>query len=275
MILWIAALVWNAGAYVPEYATIAARAAEQHGKGAYLVEQEVTFKREAESYTVKETWTSQGENELRLTLEGRGPLRGLVSGTVVYAGGSKYFVEVGQGTRSQRLGEDWLEPLFYFRSAKWFRSRLVGLKVAPPDSLQDRGPMNSEGAPQYETPDFIRLNRVGGTVTWAIGLPPSVGAAPSLWLEQDQFVLRKYRGTNQVLLKADDYAKYQDEFWFPRSRSYQFGPITVVAQTLAVRHLGKLSPGDPRFKAASLISARDGLKLPEIEGFRQFYLRFR
>ena len=128
----IALLLWTTGAlaYIPEYATITSRAADQHGRGAFQIEQDVTYQRDSESYTVKETWTVLNENNMRVTLEGRGPLRGLVQGTMVFDGNQKTFND-GKSLRNQRLGEDWLEPFLHFRSSKYLRARLVNLKVAP------------------------------------------------------------------------------------------------------------------------------------------------
>lgn len=262
-------------AYIPEYSLIASHAADQHGKGAYLVEQEVTFRKESESYTVKETWIATGENNLRLTLEGRGPLKGLVQGTEIFEGSQKFFVDGSGPVRNQHLGDDWLEPLFYFRSPRYLRSRLVNLKVTPPESLRDRAPLPSDGDIKYEPPSFIRLSRVGGSISWEIGLNPALGPHPELWIEQDQFVVRKFRGSDDAVLHANDYAKFDDGFWYPRTRIYTFGPNTIEVHTLQVRSLGKIKPGDNRFRTSSLVSSRDALKLPEIEALKEFYSRFR
>jgi hypothetical protein len=275
MHLLLALISVSAWAYIPEYGTIASHAAEQHGRGAYHIEQEVTYRKGADAYTVKESWDVQGEGGQRLTIEGRGPLKGLVGGTIVYENSAKFSAESGQGVRQQRLGEDWLEPLFHFRSSKWFRARLANLHVTSADALKDRPPLNSEGDPVYEAPSFIRLSRTGGSIAWAIGVPPTVGVGPTVWIEQDQFVLRKYRSANQLVLKADDYAKYDEGFWYPRSRSYQFGPYTVTVQTLLVRALPKLAASDTRFKPASLNSQKDAVRFPDVEGLREFYSRFR
>jgi hypothetical protein len=275
MSFWLTALLsLAASAYVPEYATIASHAADQHGRGAYLIEQEVSWRKDAETYTVKETWQVLSENDMKLTLEGRGPLKGLVQGSIVYEGMTKYFMDPGQGLRKQRLGEDWLEPLLHFRSSKYFRSRLAALRVAPPESLRDRPPLASDGDPKYSPPGFVRLSRVGGDVAWAIGVPPTVGIAPTVWIEQDQFVLRKYRGADQVTLTADDYTKYDQGLWYPRTRAFTYGAYNVEIQTLHVKSLGKLRANDTRFKPASL-KAADGLKLPEVDALKEFYSRFR
>lgn len=261
-------------AYIPEYSMITSRAADQHGKGTYQIEQDVIYRRDTETYTVKETWTVLGENNLRVTLEGRGPLKGLVQGTIIFEGSQKFFSD-GNSIKSQRLGEDWLEPLFYFRSSKYLRSRLVNLKVTPAESLKDRAPLNTEGPVRYEPLSFIRLSRVGGAVCWAIGISPTIGSGPTLWIEQDQFVVRKFKGASQTVMRADNYAKFEDGFWFPRNITYTFGGFTVTTNLISLKSLGKLAPTDNRFKTSSLNPGRDALKLPDLDSLHEFYSRFR
>ena len=262
-------------AYVPEYNTITVRAAEQHGRGSYLIEQDVTFRKDAETYTVKETWLVANENEMRLTVEGRGPLKNLVSGTIIYQGGARYLSDNGQSVRTQNLGEEWLEPLFHFRSSRYLRARLVNLHIAPPESLRERPALNSEGDSKWEAPGFVQLSRAGGAVAWVIGAHPPAPNTPLAWFEQDQFILRKLKSAGQVVLKADDYAKYDEGLWYPRSRSYSFGPYTVQIQTLQVKSLGKSGGADSRLKASALNPARDAVHLPDSEGLKEFYSRFR
>lgn len=275
LVLSVLAAAVPALAYIPEYSLIASRAADQHGKGAYQIEQEVTFRRDTETHSVKETWTVTGENNLRVSIEGRGPMRGLVQGTMIYDGSLKTFLDDSARAKNQRLGDEWLEPLFHFRSSKYFRSRLVNLKVAPSESLRDRAPLNAEGPPKYEPLSFLRLSRVGGAVNWAIGMSPTVGTSPTVWIEQDNFLLRKYRAANQATLRADGYAKYDEGFWYPRTITYSFGDFTVTINTVQVKYLGKIAPTDARFKTASLNPQKDALKLPEVDGLREFYSRFR
>lgn len=260
-------------AYIPEYALIASRTADQHGRGAFQIEQDVTFRRDAETYVVKETWTVLGENNMRVSLEGKGALRGLVQGTILFEGSQKTFTD-GSSLKNQRLGDDWLEPLLHFRNAKYLRSRLVNLKVTPAEALRDRNPLNSEGPPKYEPVSFIRLSRTGGAVNYAIGISPSVGAGPTLWIEQDNFIVRKFKGPTQSLLRADNYAKFDDGLWYPRTIAYSFGGYNVTANVTSVKFLGKLAPTDSRFKTSSLTAA-NALKLPDADGLREFYSRFR
>lgn len=273
----IFALLWTAVscfAYIPEYSLIASRAAEQHGRGAYQIEQEVTYRRETEFYSVKETWTVLGENNLRVTLEGRGPLRGLVQGTIIYEGSQKSYVD-GNAARNARVTDNWYEPFFHFRSSKYFRSRLVNLKVTSSESLRDRNPLNVEGPPVYEPTSFLRLSRTGGGVAWAIGMNPTVGTSPTIWVEQDQFVVRKFRGADQSVMRAENYQKFADGFWYPRNIIYTFGGTVIQTNTLSVKSLGNVSANDSRFKTSSLTPAKDALKIPDSEALREFYSRFR
>lgn len=275
MFLWIFSLCsLMAHAYIPEWSLISSRTADQHGRGAYQIEQEVSFRRDAEVYTVKETWLVNGESGLRVTLEGRGALKGLVQGTIFYDGSLRTFTD-GSQVKSQRLGEDWLEPLLHFRNGKYLRSRLVSLKILGPDSLRDRPAMNTEGTPNYEPPSFIRLSRAGSSVAWAVGASPKSTTGPAVWIEQDQFVIRKIKTVNQTTFLANEYAKFEDNFWYPRSYSYEFAGFKVDVQTLGVKSAGKLGATDNRLKSSSLVPARDQLKLPELDGLREFYLRFR
>lgn len=266
---------WSAAAYIPEYSMIASRAAEQHGKGGYQIQQEVTIKKDAEPFTVKETWYVLGENNMRVNFEGKGSLRGLVSGAVIFDGTVKAFLDNGR-VRNVRLGEDWVEPFFHFRSSKYFRTRLAALRVTPHEALRDRAPLNSaEGAtPRYEPPSFIRLSRVGGSIAWAIGISPQVGSGPTVWIEQDQFVVRKYKSASNIIVKADDYGRFGEGLWYPKSRTYNFGSHTVTVQTLRVRPW-RLTPGDALFKVSALKPDQDGLKLPDVDGLQEFFSRFR
>jgi hypothetical protein len=276
MMFWmIFATAVSSSAHVPEWSTIASRAADQHGRGAYLIEQDVSIRKDNEIYVVKETWSVLNENTMRLVIEGRGGLHGLAQGVIIYDGNLRTAADQGQAARSARLGDEWLEPLFHFRFSKWFRNRVVALKIAPPESLEDRAALKAEGDPGYTRPGFLRLSRAGGSIAYAVGIPPEVSVnAPTLWIEQDEFVVRKYRSANQVTIHADDYAK-ESGLKLPRRRTYNFGSYEVQTQVTSVKPLGKLTGTDGRFSKAALNPARDGVRLPEIDGLREFYSRFR
>lgn len=244
-------------AYIPDYSMIISRTADQHGRGTYWIEQDVIFKREAETYTVKESWVVVNEGALKVTLEGKGALRGLVQGTILFQGNQKYFLEGDSAqVRTQKLGEDWMEALFHYRSSKYLQGRMLAMGIRDPHQK-------------------VRLTRAGGGIAWAIGGDPTQAGQPMLWLEQDQFVIRKLRSADQTLLRANDYVKFDEGLWFPRQRIYNFGAYTVEIQTTRVKQLDKRKPDDKSMKISSLVVKKDGLKLPDVDGLKEFYSRFR
>ena len=264
-------------AYIPEYSTLLNKAANQHGKGIYQIEQEVTFQKDSESYAIKETWLVQNEYNMRVTFEGRGLLKGAVQGVYVYESNSRYFLDNAGTLRQQRLTEDWLNPFLVFRSAKYARQRLVNMKIAPVESLNDRNPLNSTGSPNYTAPSFIRLSRVGGSICYAIGnAPAALGTVvPTAWLEQDQFVFRKIRTANNTIWKADDFTKTDDGFWYPKVQSYTWGSYSVTIQTISVKAVAKSPATEALMRAKSLQGSKDFQRLPETDALRDFFSRFR
>lgn len=276
VVLFLALCASSAFAYIPEYSLILNKTAAQHGKGIYQIDQEVLFQKEAESYAIKESWLVQGEGSMRLSFEGRGILKGAVQGVHVYDSSQRFYHD-GSGVRSHRLTEDWLNPLLVYRNPKYLRNRLVSLKIAPPESLNDRPALSSaDGEPKYMPPSYLHLSRVGGTVAYAVGaLPGQAASVPTAWIAQDQFVIRKLRTTNDVVWRADDYFKAADGFWYPKTQVYQWGPYTVTIQTVSVKAIAKTPAVDALFRSSSLQANKEAVKLPEADALREFFSRFR
>ncbi len=268
-----AALVFSSPsqAFIPEFKTILSRTAENHGRGVYVVEQEVSFP----IGIVHETWLIRDENSMRVTFEGQGPLKNQISGIVIYENGQKFFLD--GGVHQKRLTDDWFEPIFYFRNSKTFRSRLYALRVLPASMMRDRPPLLK--GPGFYTPQSgIRLGRVGGVVNYAIGEPTPVGAAPlpGLWIEQDQFLIRKVRFPNQVSVLADQYQRMELNLWLPKLRTVNWNSQLAQIHLINVRSYPKSSPAQlALLNPKSLTERALPLKLPEDNGLREFYSRFR
>jgi hypothetical protein len=255
-------------AYIPPYWMILSRTADNHGRGTYVVEQDIVYKSETDNQIVHEVWTVSDENHMRLNFQGLGPLKDVVKGTVVYENHSRVVNENG-ANKTQKLGDDWVEPYFYFRSSKNMRNKLVQLKMAPPDSLRDEGPMKADGDPNYTPPSFVRLARLNGLVAWAIEKQVGSPDQPAIWIEQDQFVVSKVRTATKNSVEANDYGKYENGFYVPRARTYRWGERSVVAQLKNVKSLGSSAKG---------VTTTTGLTPFQFSGsdaIREFYLRFR
>jgi len=258
----------SAWAYIPPYSMIVSRTAENHGRGTYVIDQDVIYKSENENQIVHETWTVSDENHMRLTFQGLGSLKDVIKGTIVYENQTRV-VKEGSGNKSQRLGEDWVEPFFYFRASKTMRNRLVQLKIAPPDSLREDVPLKSEGDPMYTPPPFIRLAKLNGMVTWAIEKTAGVQDQPAIWIEQDQFVVSRLRTPSKDSVDAADYGKYENGFYAPRLRTYHWNDRSVTVQIKNIKSLGASAKG---------VVSTVGLTPFQFSGsdaIRDFYLRFR
>lgn len=263
----LALLFWLppiASAYIPEYGLVATHAALQHGNGTYKIVQEVTYRTEAGAFAVLETWYVSGENKMQVELLGRGPLKGLVQGNIEYTNNVKKFSDLQVGTVQRKLGPEWIEPLLHFRYSKFFRQRMVDLKIAPAKSLNDRPPIGIQGEVQYSAPSFVQFSRVGSAVAWVISNSWPDPKAPALWLEQDRFVIRKLKLSPEVSFLADRYSKFSNDLWYPQSQTYIFGPSRIEINTLQVQKVKAPPTGDPI-----------AMKLPEIDGLKEFYARFR
>lgn len=267
---------------IPDYHMIMSRTADNHGRGIYQIEQDVVFRGDPDALVVHETWWIGGENSMRVNFEGRGSLKGLVQGAIVYDENQKHWREEGGTLKTARLTDDWFEPFWHFRFSKNIKARLVSLRIAPPESLKPRGVSVKDGIEfTYAPQSFMRLARAGGTISYAIGTPSDAeGAtgAPGLWIEQDQFVVQKIRLPTMVLIRGEQFNKYSDDFWLPRTRTVAWGANSVQMHVGNVRSLKKAGSAAEMLLIKSIDAQKNPgviVRWPEQDLIREFYQRFR
>lgn len=272
-------------AYIPDFQMILSRTAENHGRGLYQIEQDVVVRGEPDPMVVHETWWVLGEGSMRVQFEGRGLLKGLIHGSVVYDQTHRYWMDEQGNVRSQRLSDDWHEPFFHFRFSKNFKSRLVALKLAPPEVLKDRNPKisttkNDGIEVSYPSQDFLRLGRSAGMVAWAVGSPTPVDQNsnfPGLWIEQDQFVISKFRLPTQTTVTADQYGRYTEGLWLPKTRQVTWDNNSAQVLVTSVKSLGKPTKSVDYLRTNSFDKKNPQhlTKWSEQSQLREFYQRFR
>jgi hypothetical protein len=284
LITFLSCLANFANAYIPDYHLIMSHTADNHGHGVYVIDQDVIFRGEPDPLVVHETWWVAGENTMRVAFEGRGLLKGLVRGTMIYEGQTRIWREGESGTKTLQMTHDWAEPFFYFRLSKNIKNRLISMRIAPSESARERSPRPiSPGSLDFKYPEqgYLRLSRTGGNVAYAIGNPsPKEGALgePGLWIEQDQFVVRKIRLPSQALVQADQYFRSSENFWLPKVRTYSWNTQSAQIIVNQVKSTGKKGPTPDWFKSASLATGKNSpppVLWPEQEAIREFYQRFR
>lgn len=274
----------SAYAYVPPYWMILSRTSDNHGKGTYVIDQNIVFAHGTEPLVVNERWTIAGENSMRVEITGRRQLKDLVRMTYVYQNGRRYFLDESGAIRSERQPNEFFEPLFHYRLSKNIKPVLVAQGMAPAASLKSEPHKYSEKTPHAATENFVRLSRVGGTVAYAIGTPTPVESSqpnPGLWIEQDQFVIRKLRWPTQFEIQASEYKNFANGLWLPQLRTLSWpqvnSPVRVSVNSVGVAGSGKnlnqqLEPSSLKSADSSSALIR---KLPEDAVIKEFYTRMR
>lgn len=262
---------FQAIAFIPKGMVILQKTAENNGSGGYIIEQEVQFQTAPEPIVLKETWIVDNENSMRLTVTGTKELKDLFKMQFSYSGGVRTSL-VGSTKQSKKLSDDFIERYFHIRNADSYANHLLQLKIANSSIFQKkiiRAAKDFDNSPE----DFVRLSRTGGVVNYAFGTPAiseSADSSPGFWIEQDQFVLRKFRLPSGVEVSAEKYSQYARGLNFPRKRSVRWDNNTVQIQTLSVAGKG---PGSSGALEATRTESLDSLSNKNI--ILEFYNRYR
>jgi hypothetical protein len=255
-------------AAIPRTSMILQRTAENAGGGYYQIDQEVQFPNGQDTLVLKETWMIENENNMKLIVTGAKELKDQVSFTIQVNNGNHT-----QGSSTKRASDDFIEKYFHIRSASSFAQTLSQMKLIPANALARRPVRNLKDL-DHQSESFVRLGRTGGVVAYAFGgLASQNSEPPGFWIEQDQFVLRKFRLPSQVEVVADRFSSYSRGLMFPRVRTIRWGVNQVTIQTISVTSRTKDNYIQFGSRVPSKIEAlRNHQAAPLIE---EFYSRFR
>jgi hypothetical protein len=258
-------------AFIPKPATIIQKTVENNGAGIYAIEQEVQFPSSQEPVYLRENWLIENENKMRLVVTGTRELKDKIHWVFVYDNGIQ--TQNLSGVHRKELDADFIEKYFHYRRADHLQSVLAQLKIVP-SSVFAKKPYKLSKEPDTFTDPHVRLARSGGVIVYAFGLPTEVGAppAPAFFIEQDQFVLRKFRLPSEAEVSADHFSTFARGLNFPRARTVRWGDKQVLIQTIHVQ------PKTERTIPASL-EASTSMDVPELGAAKslveEFYKRFR
>lgn len=271
----------TAFAYIPPYWMILSRMSENNGRGPYALEQDVVFQGEPNPIIANEKWTIFPDGNMRLEVTGKRGLQNQIQLNFVYENNQRHYIDSQGKVQSSRLPNDFFEHLFHFRYSREIMPYFVAQKMAPAESLQSETHEFEKEKPLPDPENFIRLARVGGVVTYAIGTPTPArarGKEPGLWIEQDQFVIRKFRLTSGVEVRANSYKSFRNNARQPERREVLWGDHQAQILLLDMTPLANPTANRNRVTASGLRSQADSLPqalLPADEKIREFYTRFR
>lgn len=251
---------------------------ENAGTGIYAIEQEVQFTNGEETLALKETWLIDSDRTMRLTVTGGKDLQNSFKLQFLYTGDQKWSLIDGN-KKSEKTPADFLERYFNFRNSDSFVNQLAHLKIVPSYAGTKKPLPRNNSDFKYEPESWIRLARTGGVVNYAFGAPTPAeqeSGNPGLWIEQDQFVVRKLRLPSQAEVSASNYNQFAKGLSYPRMRTVRWGNHTVSIRLISA------SPRPANavnlFQPSSLdsnINWEGVSALPAKDVITEFYTRFR
>lgn len=265
-----------AHAFIPRSSMILSRTAENSGSGSYQIEQEVTFNSNDQQLTVHESWLIQSPTQMHLTVTGTKEHKDQVLFLINYRNGNKSEVSITGAETSEKIGSSFFEPIFHSRNSKNLAEFLIKQNIAPSDILE-RKPYTGKFV--YSPEPYVRLSRTGGVTTYAYGTPtpadPSYAKTenPGLWIEQDQFLIRKIRFADQTEVIADGYGEYSRGLALPKVRTIRIGSNQVSVKLISVS--GK--PSKDAKQASRITGYRSEISQNPVfkDQFEEFYKRCR
>lgn len=262
-------------AYIPSAQTIISRTQKAHGKGAYQIDQDVVLPFGIDVITVHERWVIDPSEAMRLTVFG--PKQGKFEPTwfeASYRKNTRTSADaIGLG-KDTPISAEFIEPFFHTRTSKSFIDAMVRAKIVPARFTTEKPRFNRQSPDAIPAPqEFVRLGRSGGVVTYAFGEPTVPGSnrpLPGVWLEQDQFIVRRVRFANDAEVRAEKFTIAENGLRFPLDRSVRFGVTRVQIHTTSIKTLTPQT-------AVKLLTAdiTTASQLPNDPAIAEFYSRFR
>jgi hypothetical protein len=255
-------------AHIPSTTLILQRAAETSGAGSYTIDLELNCTSADSSFTTREVWTIMSDGSMSVIATGTQDLKGKYRYSANYQGSNK-IVLTSSGKTETKLNEDFVEKYHHIRDINGFTSTFVKMGVLSPSNLQRKVLKKVE---DYKPETNIRLARVGGGISYAFGEPSTVEKTTlpaGLWIEQDQFFLRKVRTPHQAEILVETPSTFARGFVYPRTRSLKWGNNSCTISTNSV--VGRSNSGGLKLEPSENL-----IESSELKSFiDSFYLRFR
>lgn len=258
-------------AAIPKSSMILQRTAENSGRGIYQIEIEAQFPSAQETTVLREVWMIQDSQNMKVQISGMKDYKDIVTAFIQITNGNRSF---GKDLRKSS-SENW-EKYFHSRHSEVLAQLMAQEKIAPATAYLSK-PLKSLKDFELTQESFLRLSRNGGVVTYAYGTPAipekTDETFPGLWIEQDQFLIRKIRLNSGAELTADKYSSYPSGLNFPKTRTIRWGGQQATLQTLNVSLKNKTQYDN--FGSKTTSKPESFKLLPNGAVIEDFYKRFR
>ncbi len=239
--------------YIPSLDFILNKTTATTGRQIISIEQDVIFKIDAEQATVRETWLIEGDKNLKLTAHGQGFFKENINLNYLYNAKNKTSV-VAKNKLTTPLTTDFFQKLLFVRSAEAFKNHMKELSI----------------------PSQIRLSRADGRTAFALGDPSGAKLNPQIWIDQDEFVIRKIRLPSETEIELSDITAISNDLYVAKSQTINWNNMQVFikVKSVSTKTGATLSNFYPQnLDTPSEISFANKSVLTE--AIDQFYKRFR
>jgi hypothetical protein len=264
-----------AHAYIPKARVILEKVGKQHGKGTYLVQQEVALRDERGSIVLIEEWLVENGESMSLVVKGAGN-----QAHYIYKDRQKFFLDEKGAERSDVVSREFFEPVFYYRGWDNLAEFLFKEKILPTKNLAREVFSKESKEFQYQADPFVRLSRTAGVIAFALGKPTPADSSktlPGIWVEQDRFLIRRLRLESQSEVTADDYSEYSNGLWFPKNRTVTWADKAVSMRVIKVSGMSSSESVKSRLSSSALRSKKGEVtkEFWTSPTVAEFYKRFR
>ncbi len=263
-------------AALPPARFIAAELVKNSGSGVYQIEQDVQFTTSGEPLVLRETWWVGPDNSMRLEVRALRELKDQFKLSFVYQGGQRTGISTS-GRTSKKITPDFIEQYFHIRSTDRLMNELVSMRILSPASLNKR-PFRIGKEVDVKPEPQVRLARTGGGITYAFGTPSPEEGEPNsgFWIEQDVFVLRKFRLPSGVEVSSEKFTQSPHGLLFPRLRTVRWGTASVQIQTVSVASKSGLKSDFFQPPSLQVVNRTEGIQNPALKtAVEEFYQRYR
>lgn len=224
------------------------------GRTSVAIEQEVTFKVGNDSLKTLENWVIEGDRNLKVSAVGLEPYKENIKVNSLFNSKQKTQV-VGKSKSQSQVSNDFFQRLMFIRSTDSFLQYLRELGIS----------------------DKVRLSRADGRVCVAIG-EPSQGEnkSPQVWIDQDEFLIRKIRMPSGTEITFSDYVKAGEDFWIAKTQTIKWGgaTATVKIKNFSTKNVGSLQQFYPQnFEQNTQLAFTESSPITQV--VEDFYKRFR
>lgn len=267
------AISCSSWAFVPSSDYLIEKAVKNAGRGFFYIEQEVVFKSDIETLTVRERWTVQDADNLRLSIKAPG-----LSASFVYDGNKVYSSETTGSLSSRRISPENIERFVHARSERALANLLLHAKIVSADPLRVRPKPKTVTQIKYDPDPYVRLVRLDKEPSFLISYSPSAndpGSTPGIWLDQNSLAIKQIRFPSLAEVQAQQLVPLSQDLVLPRTRIVTWGQNLVEIRLIKANSVAKTKAVEASLAPNSITTPNQWPSTGLVSQVREFYQRFR